>query len=356
MQVIPPIEINDDRLTSTDIPEVVASTYSSGTTYVEGDLRGLAPVYGSPQVVWKSKQGGNLNKTLEEGDWWTNRGEVYSEHDTGSSCGIGGIVNDIATHSLYESLVVSNNFPLDDVADEITKWKYIGKTNRWRPLDYTRSQRSVTPLSVTYVITPGKRINSLALENIKANSFSISISSPSNGGEVWARSGSLNTRITTSFSDYFFGVFGTKPSLVYFDIPLYSDLVITITLEATSGNVEVGAIMAGTFVYLGETEQSTSSDTLNFSTIDRDLDGNAILVRRRNIPKSRQTVFCRKSNVDKVVQLRDELNATPALWYGLKDSSDGYFGVTSSFGIYKGFQIDTSFPNHAVISLELEDV
>jgi len=206
------------------------------------------------------------------------------------------------------------------------------------------------------VFTAGKRINAIGLKGMKANAYSLSVSSVAGGGTVYSDSGSLNTRDTATWSDYFFGEFGTIPSLAYFDVPPFTDNIVTITLTSTSSPVQVGAVVYGTFVYIGRTIQATSSDILNFSTISRDLDGNAILEPRRNVPKSRQQVLCPKTNVNKVIKLRDDLNATPALWYGLADSADGYFDAVSILGIYKAFEINTDTPLDAIVSLELEEV
>jgi len=355
MQVIPPIEITDARLTSSTVPEAVAATYSGATTYAAGDLAGAAPTYGSPQTVWRSLQSGNTGNAQTEGVWWTNAGIVYPVY-TGDSCSIGAIVTDLATHSLYESLVDTNTFALNDVANDIKKWKYIGKTNRFRMFDYSRNQKTSAPGSITVALAPAKRINSIALSGMVANSYELTVTSVGGGGEVYSDSGSLNTRITTTWSDYFFGEFGTIPSLVYFDVPPFTDCIVTLTLTATSGNAQIGAIGVGTFIYVGETEQSTSEDILNFSTVDRDLDGNAILKPLRNVPKSRQTVLCEKNNLNKVRKLRNELNAASAFWYGLDDAAHAYFEAVSILGFYRGFEINTDFPDQAIINIEIEEV
>jgi hypothetical protein len=353
MQVIPPLEITDSILTSSTVPEEVAATYSGGTTYADGALAGLVSVYGSPQTVWRSLQASNTGNAQTEGVWWTEAGNVYPVYNSGSSCGIGGIVTDLATHSLYESLVVSNTG--NDLTDTVS-WKFLGRTNKFKMFNYSRNLKTSVPSSLTVVLTPGKRINSLGLKGMEANSYSFSASSVSGGGEVYSSSGSLNTRITRTWSDYFFGVFTTQPSLNFFDIPLFSDIVLTLTLTSTSGNASVGAMVIGSFVYLGEAESTASSDILNFSTVDRDIDGNAILVPRRNIPKSRQRVLTSKALVDKAIALREELNAKPALWYGLDDETNGYFEATSILGFYRGFEIDMSLPDQALITIELEEV
>jgi len=356
MRVIPPIEVTDARLTSSTVPDAVAATYNGATNYAVDDLAGAATTYGNPQSVFRSLQTPNTGNTQVEGAFWTFAGLVYPVWSGASSAAIGGIVTELATNSLYESLVAANNFALDNVADDITKWKYIGKTNRFRMFDYSRSQQSVTGLSLTVVFAAGKRINAIGLKGVSANAYSITVTSVGGGGTVYSDSGSLNLRETLTWSDYFFGEFTTQKSLAYFDIPPFTDAIVTITLTSTSGSTKLGAVVFGTFVYIGKTIQTTSSDILNFSTIERDLDGNAILTPRRNVPKSRQAVLCEKANVNKVILLREDLNATPALWYGLADAANGYFDATSILGIYKAFEINTDYPNQAMVNLELEEV
>jgi len=351
MRVIPPISITS--ITSSTVPEEVAATYNAGTTYATGDLVGLASTYGAAQTVWRSLQDSNTGNTLAEGAWWTEAGDVYPVYNSGSSCDTGGIVTDLASHSLYESLVDSNT---GNALSDTVKWKYIGKTNRWRIFDYTRNNKTSVPLTFTVVFAPGQRIDSIALAGVVANSYSITVTSVTGGGTVYTSSGSLNTRNTLTWSEYFFGEFGTMPSIALFDIPPYSDNIVTVTLTSTSGQAAAGALVVGTSVYLGGTQYRAVSDVLNFSSVERDADGNAILTQRRNIPKTRQEVLSDKAQVNKIIEVRKELNATPAIWYGIDNTADGYFEAVSILAFYRDFQINLTYPENAILSIELEEV
>lgn len=353
MQVIPPVDITDGMLTSSTVQETVAATYNAGTTYAAGALVGLAPVDGSAQVIWRSLQNGNLGNALTEGAWWTAAGSVYPAYNSGHNYVTGTYCQDNTNHLIYQSVQHPNTAQsLTDTA----YWTEIGPTNKWAMFDYNRNTRTSVPLSMTIVITPGERINSLALVGLRANSYDIEVTSVTGGGTVWSESGTLNTRNTLTWYDYFFGEFSTQESLAFFDIPPYSDCVITITLEADSGNVECGACVIGTYVYLGETQYTAISDVLNFSTVERDANGNATLTPRRNVPKTSQQVWCDKMRVNKVRQLRDDLNATPAIWYGIDDATDGWFESLQILGVYKEFTINVALPEKAVITLTLEEI
>lgn len=353
MQVIPPIEITDSMLTSSTVPEAVAPTYSAGTTYAQGDLAGAAPVTGQAQIVWRSLQNANTGNAQVEGVWWTKAGEVYPAYSSGTTYAANDFAQDNTNHLIYKSLVGSNT---GNALTDATKWQLIGPTNRWAMFDYARNSAATVPNSLTVVITPGQRINSIALSGLRANSYSISVSSTTGGGVVYTDSGSLNTRQTLTWYDYFFGTFDTQESYVTFEVPPYTDSVITITLSVTSGNVSCGSCVVGSFVYLGETQYNAVSDVLNFSTITRAEDGSATLTARRNIPTTQQTVWADKSRVNKIRQLREDLNATPAIWYGIADDGDGYFESLSILGIYKEFVINVALPEKAILSIKLEEI
>lgn len=341
-------------LTNSTVQEAVAATYSGVTVYALGALAGPAIVYGASQTIWRSLQAGNTGNAQVEGAWWTNAGVVYAPYSSGSSCNTGGIVQDNTSHLMYRSLVDSNT---GNALSDATKWELIGPTNRWAMFDYVRSTASTVPLTLTVVWTPGQRVNSLGLAGIVANSYSFTVTSVIGGGTVYSSSGSLNTRETLGWYDYFFGEFSTQESLAFFDIPPYSDAIFTLTLTATTGNVSLGACVFGIYVYVGETQYEAVSDVLNFSQIERDEDtGEATLIATPSVPKTMQRVHCEKARVNKARQVRKDLNGVPAFWYGVAESSDGYFEILSILGIYNQFSIDVSYPETAVITLELEEI
>jgi len=353
MQVIPPLTITDAMFTSSTVDETVAATYNAGTTYDTGDRAGAAPVYGSAQTVWESLQDSNTGNTQEEGVWWTNKGTVYPVYNSGSSCDTGGIVTDTTNHWLYTSLVDGNTGnPLTDT----TKWEFSGPSNKWALFYYTRNKQTTVPLTFTVVFAPGVRVNSLALARIVADSYTLTVTSSDYGGTIYSSSGSLYSRETLTWYDYFFGEFDTQQSLAFFDIPPYADAIFTLTLTAASGNVSLGACVIGNFVYLGEALLSAVSDVINFSSVTRTSDGEATMSPVRNIPKTNQIVYCDKSRVNKVRAVREELNGLPAFWFGVNDDTDGYFESLAMLGYYRTFSINIDMPEKAAINLEVEEI
>jgi hypothetical protein len=151
-------------------------------------------------------------------------------------------------------------------------------------------------------------------------------------------------------------VFSYREAVAAFDLPPYVNAVITATFTRETGDVTVGGLILGTSVYLGDTQYEAQSDALNFSTVDREFDGTAVMIRRRTVPKTSQELWCEKVRVNKVIKVREELNAVPALWSGLDDAEHGYFEALLILGFYRTFTINMAHPDRAVISLELEEV
>lgn len=354
MNVIPPLDITDAMLTSSTVVETAPAAYNPATTYA---LDATVSVAGSAGLltVYKSLQNGNTGNTPASSPaWWTNIGTTYQVYSGATTYADGDRVIDATNHLVYESLVNSNT---GNALTDTSKWLEVGPTNKWAMFDFLRNTATVQPSSMTVVITPGERVDAIALLGLVANSVTITVTS--SGSTVYTYTEDLDTREVFDWYDYFFQPFSTQPSLALFDLPPYTNAVITITLTATSGNVECGACVLGLYEYIGEVQYEAESDVLNFSTVTRNFDGTtntSQMVQRLNVPKTIQNIFADKSRVNRIRALRDSLNATPAVWAGLDDSDDGYFEALLILGFYKRFSINLRHPQHAVISLELEEI
>lgn len=263
-----------------------------------------------------------------------------------------------STHRKYRCL---NNHTGVTIAPEsdATNWLDIGPTNKWAMFDLERNTGTVVSGgTLEVVIQPGRRVSSIGLVGLVADELTIEVTS--GGGPVlYSVTESLRLRNTTKWSEYYFGEFRFRTAVVRFDLPLVANAEITITLTKASGDITCGGIVLGTAVDLGRivTNSAPTSDTLNFSKVDRDDFGNATLVKRRAVPKTRQQLLAPKNSVDKLREVRDDLDAVPALWSGLDDkSASGYFETLLILGIYKEFSISLDHENYAVVNLQLEEI
>lgn len=300
MRAIPPIAIDAAKLTSSTVAEPAAgeTVWNAGTAYVVGD-----------RAVRTS------------------------------------------THRVYERLVAGTTAtaPESDTAN----WLDVGPTLRWAMFDTLRNTATTVASPLTVVIALDQRIDSLALVGLVGTSATITMTVGAT--TVYSYTTPLTLRNTLTWSGYYFGAFGQQKALVRFDLPPYASAVLTITITGTT--VACGGVVLGTAVDIGKVQYSPVSGALNFSRIDRDVFGNAVLIQRRSVPRTDQTLLADKSRVNKIIEVRESLNAVPALWSGLDDKdTHGYFDAVLIFGIYKEFSISLDYPDYAKVTLQLEEI
>lgn len=287
---------------------------------------------------------------------------TVSEPDTGevawnpaTAYSLGDTAYLASNHTVYERIIAGTTATSPD--EDTTNWAATGKTNKWQMFDLFRNQQTTAASPLTVVITPGERIDSLVLSGMEnVNTIRITVTSVTGGGTVYDLTTELDTREVLSYWDYFFKPFTTKSSVAFFEIPPYSDAVMTVIFTANSGNVSIGSFVIGRKQFIGNVRPSAVADVINFSTVDRDEFGNSELVQRRNVPKTINEIIVEKGYVNAIRAIRDDLNAVPAAWVGMDNSDHEYYESILIMGIYKKFSISLDHPNYAVISLELEEV
>lgn len=388
MRVIPPVPVTAAMLTSSSVSEPSAgeATWSSGTTYKLGDQ----VIDTTTHRTYESQQGAQATVTLPIASpgiaTWANHGLAagtpvlftnsggalptgltagtiyYVLADTVNtfkvSATIGGsAINFTGSQSGVHTATANPNKGNPPTTDDGTWWIDVGPSNKWAMFDLLRSTATTGPSPLTVVITPGRRIDSIGLVGLVADSLEVTVTSVAGGGTVYHYGPVyLLNRPCLGWYDYFFSEFRYRSEAALFDLPPYTDAVITITLTRASGNAACGGLVIGQSAYIGRTQHNATHEGLNFSRIERDSFGNSSLTPRRTVPKTNQQVRASKANVPRLLLLIEDLNAVPAFWSGIDDQDSGYFGALLIVGIYKTFAINMDQPNEALVTLELEEV
>lgn len=256
-------------------------------------------------------------------------------------------------HRTFESVQASNTGHPPAI-DDGTWWIDVGPSNRWAMFDILRNTQTVAASPLVVTVSPGQRVDAIGLVGVVADEVTIDVMV--DGETVYTYTQNLLTRPTVGWYSYFFGEFRQIGEVARTDLPPYTNAQITVTLTRAHGDVRCGGVVIGRRIYIGDVAWSPESDALNFSIIDRDPFGGSILVRRRSVPKTTQTLRCTKAMVNRVIQAREDLNAVPALWLGLNDPTDGYFSALAILGVYKRWLITIDVPDYAQQQLELEEV
>lgn len=302
MRVIPPIDITDAKLVSSSVPEDDYAEWDVGTTYALGD-----------KVILTS------------------------------------------THKVYESVQAGNtgHAPTDETTEVPVWWLDLGYTNRWKMFDLYRNTQTAGATYIEIEVELGERVDSVALVGLAGDTATITM--VSDNVVVYSKVIALTIRQTSSWYDYFFESFGILPAVAAFDLPPFTNATITVRIDGALG-AACGSIVFGKSEYLGQVELQAVSDALNFSVVERDAFGNSTLVPRKSVPKTNQTLMAAKDTTNKLILLRNDLNAKPAVWSGLDDATDGYFNALLILGYYRQFLISLEYPQHTLVQLELEEI
>lgn len=279
----------------------------------------------------------------------------YTAWNAATSYSIGTkVVRSTSTvHKIYENLIAGVDAGLPEVTP--SRWLEVSATNRYAMLDLYRSTKSNASSGVIRMcITPKARCDSIAFLGLAgASSITLNVYA-ANNDILYRKTFNLSQRTPTGWYSYFFSPITYRSSLIVVDIP--PSIGATFCIEINGTSAQIGSMLLGLRQDLGTTQTGASIDALNFSTITRDAFGNVSLTPRRSVPKTRQTVFAPVSMLTSLANMRDSLNATPALWLGNSDYNSDFFEAFAIFGIYKTFSIAVSNNIAVIVTLELEEL
>ena len=247
----------------------------------------------------------------------------------------------------YKSLQAANTGHTP--ASSPTWWLDLGPSNKWQMFDAERNTATTATSPLTAVITPGQRVDAMALYGVVADS--VTITQTYGGGTVYTKTIGLLDRITLGWSDYFFGTFEYRESVWVFDLLPYTTGTVTIVFSRSSGSVSCETVVLGTAVEIGSPQYGAESDIVDFSNIERDGFGSATLIKRKNVPRMSVSMMITKAQINRIRRLRETLAASPAAWIGMDNSQDGYADAVSMLGIFKRMPIVIE---HSLVNLEIE--
>ena len=239
---------------------------------------------------------------------------------------------------------------------DLVNWREDRPTNAWAMFTAERNQQTEAAGPLTVVISPGRRINTLALVGLDVDSYDITMES--GGATVFERlNQNMILRNSRTATEYCFGGFRYKPSAIHFDLPPFANATITVTLRSARPTLKCGGLHIGNSHAIGQVEYGAQSSQLTFSEVVRDSFGNARLRKVGTLPKTQQSLFFEKALTPKLLQLRRDTDSVPAIWSGLDDRTDSsYFEALLIVGIYRLWDLDLSNFTHGEATLQLEEI
>lgn len=264
---------------------------------------------------------------------------------SGTTYALGARVQDSAAHREYESLQGGNTgHALTDPA----WWLDLGATNRWRMFDQTNGSQTVADDELEVQVRVAGRVDAVALLNCEAGTARVKAAVGAT--EVYdATFAMTSTSGIQDWYDYFFEPIERRPDLIVTDLPLYSNMTVTVTLTRPGGSVKVGTLVVGQTKEIGVTGIGMSAGIIDFSRKGADDFGNVMLVERAFARKLDVRVLVQNGEVDAVVATLAQLRATPVVWV-----ADPRFVTGGVFGFYRNFSVTFEYPEQSICLLEIE--
>lgn len=262
-------------------------------------------------------------------------------------------------HNVYECLVAhtattSADAPNLNTATATPHWLELSPTNRWAMFD--RKVGTITSVAspLTVVLTPG-RFNSIAFMGMVGRSVHVLVKSAVGGVVIYDRTLSLDHTYISDIYDWFFLDYEQTGEINFLGIPdQYVSPELTITVSASTGNVECGIASIGMATTIGMAQYGAKAGVTDYSVKVADAFGNYDVVERKYSKRASFNVITSASDFTKVHRFLAGIRATPCVYIAV-DSQEGYEPL-SVYGFWKSFDIDIAYPTHHVCSLEIEEI
>jgi len=259
-------------------------------------------------------------------------------------------------HKVYEALVnvTGGSTPEVDVLAAVPKWAEVSATNRWKAFDTKVGSQTSQATSITYTLTPGVVVDSVAFLNMDAATIRI-VSTDPVVGVVYDKTTDLISTVITGVAGvydwytYFFSSEFKLADLVLIDLPPYLNTVLTITITYTGGTAKVGGIVLGVLANLGITQYSPTVGIHDYSIKEVDDFGVYSVTQRAFSKRMSCDIIIEKASIADVQNLLASYRTTLLVWIGSED-----YASLIVYGFYKDFNIIISYPSFAICSIDIE--
>lgn len=258
----------------------------------------------------------------------------------------------------YETLFRSlqdNNSGHDPAADDGTWWIEIGATDRFKAFDFKIGDPASKAGQITYSITPATLCNGLAFFGLNAGSIRVQVFDDG-APAVQIFDQTVDLVDTTEVVDWFSWAFGDvlyDTEAVLVGVPAYTGYRVDISIDAASGNAEVGQIVIGQLHELGISMDGTSIGIEDYSIKERDEFGSARIVERAFIDTTSFQIAINTGDARRIKRILARNRASPAVYFVGESPEVIGLGATV-FGFFADFDIPLSTSGTSYATLEIE--
>lgn len=274
--------------------------------------------------------------------------EIYANWSSTTTYNLGDKV--IYSNRTYESLIASNLNKQPDTNPN--SWLDVGPSNKTAMFDNQVNTQTTATTSFTTIFQPGSAFNSVSFLNLKGLSVSLVVKDGPAGNTVYSKTVSLDGTVIEDWYAYFFEDFDVRTEVIFSNIPPYVSGVIEVTITAATGaEVAIGSAAVGTLIDIGLTQYGLGYGIRDYSVKETDEFGNTKFVERAFSKRMSPNIFVKNNRLNYVAKTLEKLRATPAVFIATEDSR---FEGTIVFGFLKDWNIEISYPEHSMLSAEIE--
>lgn len=257
-----------------------------------------------------------------------------------------------STHRVYEVVADPNTTDDPEVGVLATPatWVDVGSTNKWAMFDQINGTTSIGA-DISVDVVPNQVITSVAGINIKgANTITVTADSPSLPAPVVRNIEMVDNSMISDFFDYFFEEIIARTDFVVSDLPLYSDVTITVDFDGTE--VSVGSLILGKQLELGVTNYGSGLSSLNFGTVAESPYGYVKFTPGNKVKLVDFNVTIQTTKVNYVFNQLKALIDVPTVWFATGTLDD----PTLVFGYHRDSRINIAYPSISDCTIQVREL
>lgn len=290
-----------------------------------------------------------VSSSLSEVDYpnWDQSPNPQLSYNVGDRC-----IVTTGYHKIYEAIQPVTSTPNTTTPPHTltTHWVEVGPTNRWAAFDTSGGTYSYSSgANIVFSFTMD-RATSIALVELTARSVRIQATAPGYPN-YYDQTYNLGDRaVINNWYDYFTADSFLATELIITDIPAIPATTFTITIENNSNPLQVGNLIAGTNIEMGNTKYGAKIGIIDYSKKEVNEFGKATIVKRTFSKKMDVTLDVDNGIIDSVAARLNYLRSTPCLWVG----ANGAFESLTVYGFYRDYSVEIAYPTHSICSLQIE--
>lgn len=234
-------------------------------------------------------------------------------------------------------------------------WIDLGAVNKYAPFQLDRNTQNDAPSPYYVNVDPDQRFTTIAIGNTIADDVTLDVYDDA-AALVSTETKRLLVRDVYSWYDWLYQQHRQIKKTIFVDLPAVSTYTFKLTFTRGAGNVRVGSIVPGVAFDIGNAQYKAKVTRENFTSFNRAFDGEAKIKKRRNVPSNLLQLIQKKSKIDGIKNLIDDLNGEITFWAGIVQTTDGYFESLFTIGLYKSYSYSLEGPLESLADIEIQEL